>query len=511
MSAAEPAARAPEPPSDRLLRRLPSPAVLVVIVFAAILVMTVTFHGLTDVDYFWHVTTGRLIATTGAVPTTDPFSFTYAGGPWTPHEWLGELLIYELVARLGGSATLAIFGLVGGASIAVGIAVARRRGIRVPAITGAAVLTAGVLVSYLTVRPQALSWLLLAVLIGLLGGLRAERPRQALWLIPLFVLWANLHGLYVVGLGVVLVWAVATLFGRTRMAAARGWAAVGTLGAVAASMVTPAGPVGILYPLRYVQPGAWGLSHIQEWLSPNFHDPASLGLLLLIAVLLLVGWRGAGGAPGAAAALGSPGWLGVTVIVLVVISLVSLRNAPMAAVAAFPVIALSLDGLLPVRVRRAPTRSVARVRRFMEMGLALVIIGAAVVIFTPRIASNEEAALREHLPVAGVNALLNLNPRARVFAEYGWGGYVIYRMYDAGSRVFVDGRNDMYPERILDDYSSIRDARALWSSKLDAYGSDAILLPPGAGLASALAGGNGTWCESYRDNVQVLFTRCNGA
>jgi hypothetical protein len=470
----------------------------VAIVFGAILVMTVTFHGLTDVDYFWHVTTGRLIATAGSIPSTDPFSFTYAGGPWTPHEWLSELLIYELVSVVGGTAALVIFGMLGGATIAVGIATARRQGIRLPAIVGASVVTAAVLVSYLTVRPQALSWLLLAILVALLGSLAADRPRRALWLIPLFVLWANLHGLYVVGLGVVFIWAMATLFGRTPMAGARGWAALGALGAVAASMLTPAGPVGVLYPLRYVQPGGWGLSHIQEWLSPNFHDPASLGLLVLIGVLLLVGWRG------------SPGWLAVVFTVLVLISLYSLRNAPLAAVAAFGIVGRSLDNLLPAPRRRSSSPSMARVRRFMELILAAVIVVAAFVIFVPRVASNEDAAIREHLPVAGVDKLRAVNPHAHVFAEYGWGGYVIYRMYDAGGRVFVDGRNDMYPERILDDYSAIRDGSGDWSGLLDAYDADAILLPPDAGLVSAVASDH-AWCQQYRDGFQVLFTRCDGS
>jgi hypothetical protein len=510
MSAAEPAARAPEPPSDRLLQRLPSPAVLVAIVFGAILLMTVAFHGLTDVDYFWHVTAGRLMVTNGSVFSTDPFSFTYAGGAWTPHEWRSEVLIYELVHWLGGTAALVTFGLVGGATIAIGIAVARRRGIRVPAIAGAAVVTAAVLVTYLTVRPQALSWLLLAILLALLTSLAADRPLRALWLIPLFVLWANLHGLYVVGLGVVFIWAVATLLGRTAMAGARGWAAVGALGAVAASMLTPAGPTGILYPLRYVQPGGWGLAHIQEWQSPDFHDPANIGLLVLIGVLLLVGWRGAASAQSANAKPGSPGWLGVVVAVLVLISLYSLRNAPLAAVAAFGVIALSLDGLIPTRVRRAPSPSVARARRFMEMVLAAVIIGSAFVIFLPRVASNEVSAIREHLPVAGVGKLLSVNPKARVFADYGWGGYVIYRMYDAGGRVFVDGRNDMYPETILNDYTAIRDGWGDWSAKLDHYGADAILLPPDALLVAGV-GSNRAWCEQYRDTVQVLYTRCDGS
>ena len=57
------------------------------------------------------------------------------------------------------------------------------------------ILGAGILASYLTVRPQALSWALLAALVAWLDALRAERSRWALLLPLLFVAWANLHGL----------------------------------------------------------------------------------------------------------------------------------------------------------------------------------------------------------------------------------------------------------------------------------------------------------------------------
>ena len=41
----------------------------------------------------------------------DPFSFTWAGQPWTPHEWLSELLMYWLVSGLGRTGALFVFGL----------------------------------------------------------------------------------------------------------------------------------------------------------------------------------------------------------------------------------------------------------------------------------------------------------------------------------------------------------------------------------------------------------------
>ena len=228
----------------RLLRRLPGPLALFVAALGAVMLGITLAKGVQDPDFFWHLTTGELIARSGSVPTTDPFSFTWAGQPWTLHEWLSELAIYQLITRAGDVATLFVFGLLPAAIFALLAWVLARQGVGVLALGLAALPVSLVLVPYVTVRPQAISWLLLAALIGLLLALRPSRPAWALALIPFFVMWANLHGLWVIGLAVVAVYAIFTLLGRTPMSGAKGWMAAGSLGAIAATALTPPGSRG---------------------------------------------------------------------------------------------------------------------------------------------------------------------------------------------------------------------------------------------------------------------------
>jgi hypothetical protein len=141
-------------------------------------------------------------------------------------------------------------------------------------------------------------------------------------------------------------------------------------------------------------------------------------------------------------------------------------------------------------------------RRLMELAVGVVVVIAAVVII-PRLPPVVDASnVARHFPVAAVDHLVEIEPNARVFAEYGWGGYVINRLYGFGGQVFVDGRNDMYSEQILNDYSHLRDADDGWQNLLDRYRVQAVLLPPDAPLVSAAEGGG--WCEAYRDDVAVL-------
>src|SRR6478736_4853269 len=48
---------------------------------------------LADPDSHWHIAVGNWMLAHGAVPTVDPFSFTFAGQPWIAKEWLSQLLM----------------------------------------------------------------------------------------------------------------------------------------------------------------------------------------------------------------------------------------------------------------------------------------------------------------------------------------------------------------------------------------------------------------------------------
>ena len=480
-----------------MLRRLPSPIVILAFALGAVMWALTVAKGVQDPDYFWHLTTGKLIAETGRVPSVDPFSFTWYGQPWTPHEWLSELLIYRLVDGLGRMGALFLFGLFPPAIFGLLAAALTRRGARVVAIGIPFALGAFTLIPYVTLRPQAISWLILAGLVWFLLEADAKHPRRFLLLVPWFALWANLHGLYVVGLGVVGIYLLFTLAGRTPMSAARGWAVGGLLGAVAAAMITPAGPIGILYPLRYVELGDWGLANIQEWQSPSFHQPAHLGFLALIAA---VGLNGGRRTPGWSVALS---WIGIAM------GLIAVRNVPVAVVLCMPALILGLEDRLAERSMRrsrrpiSPSRGLGR--RWLEIATAIAIAIGSIAVLVPRdLDASIDADLAERFPMAGVDRLLELKPAARVLAEYGWGGYVISRVHDRGGRVFVDGRNDMYPQRVLDAYSAIRAADPGWEALAAKYRVEAVLLPPEAPVtrgAATIAG----WCEVLRDEVEVLY------
>ena len=158
-----------------------------------------------DPGTFWHVVVGRQILETGRVPQADTLSFTRAGHAWTAHQWLAEAAM-ALVHAAGGwdslllvTATLLalVYAWVGSRLLRSGLHV-------VPAVLVLALVLVTSTHNF-HVRPLVVTIALQAWTFGLLTDVEAGRaPAGRLWwLVPVFVLWANLHGGVLGGIGTV--------------------------------------------------------------------------------------------------------------------------------------------------------------------------------------------------------------------------------------------------------------------------------------------------------------------
>jgi hypothetical protein len=92
-----------------------------------------------------------------------------------------------------------------------------------------------------------------------------------------------------------------------------------------------------------------------------------------------------------------------------------------------------------------------------------------------------------------------------LFAYYDWGGYAIWKLYPA-SRVFVDGRADLYGDELLDQFKTAVQLRSGWQQVLESWQVRWVLVPPTTALAEALSLAPG-WHTEYRDAQAVLFLR----
>jgi hypothetical protein len=146
------------------------------------------------IDLTYHLRAGDIMFDTHAVLRTDVFSSAAYGSPWLNQQWLAQIVL-ATAFRLGGW-----FGLVALRALVVGLALTfvflacRAAG---AATKRAAWLTlaSGVMLpsALMVLRPQLMAILCFAVTAWLVAR-RRTHPTGVWIVIPVTLLWANLHG-----------------------------------------------------------------------------------------------------------------------------------------------------------------------------------------------------------------------------------------------------------------------------------------------------------------------------
>jgi hypothetical protein len=474
----------------------------------------------TDPDLWWHLRTGQWIMETGHVPHSDPFSFTRAGHPWVSHEWLSEVVFYELWKH-GGAAGLIVFSAI---VTTAGFMLLYLRCLLCGGKNywAAAATVLGALASAPSwgVRPQMFTFTLASLLLFLLeGGNKLEsgnknkkdRPRLLLWIPPLFLLWLNLHAGFALGLALLLAYAVGlimeTAAGNTPWQQARPIMLRVLLLLLACLALVPLNPAGAqLYRYPFDTLRSSGMrSFIVEWFSPDFHDWLYRPFLL-VWLLLLIALASSRSRP-----------KGRVIVPLLLTSLAALdavRHIPIFILVAIPVIAAAL----PVaRGSRAGSSEVSKNARRgapisswfrPSFNLAIVILIAVLALVKwVSLARNQDAREAELFPQKAVAFLRAGDQPQRIFVYYDWGGYAIWKLYPE-YRVFVDGRADLYGDDLLRQFKTAVQLRSGWRDVLDSWKVEAVLVPPSSALSQALLL-DPKWHVAFVDSKAIILVRTN--
>ena len=449
------------------------------------LVLAVSERLLQDPDTHWHIALGRWIWTTGSVPWTDVFSHTFAGAPWIAKEWLSQLILYGAFATAGwrGVAVLAAIAIAG--SFALLFAWLRRRldpSVALAIAILAVVLSAGSFLArpHILVLPVVIAWTM-----GLVGGVERRTPPWSI--LPLMVLWANLHGSFPIAYVIAGLLAAEAVVStpRDRMrAACVAWASF--LGALALSgLATPYG-----YRAMAVALGLFGsgepLPYITEW-QPLALDP--LGIAACAALTL--------------ALLGLSLRLRQNLFRILVVALLGyLMIRHVRFVSWFAVIApIVAAGPLARRFPRwaASVRVAGReaLPGIAPIGLALLAIGIGLV------KSPGPSPLTT--PTAALAQARAMGLTGPVYNDYDFGGLLIAE----GVKTFIDGRTDqLFLDGFITRWSQALQARddAPFAALLAKSGVTWALVKPlsdDARHLSALPG----WRQVYEDAVAVIYRR----
>ncbi|HEV3098002.1 MAG TPA: hypothetical protein VG104_12700, partial [Candidatus Dormibacteraeota bacterium] len=89
---------------------------------------------------------------------------------------------------------------------------------------------------------------------------------------------------------------------------------------------------------------------------------------------------------------------------------------------------------------------------------------------------------------------------------YDYGGYLVWRLYPAGGRVFIDGRVEVYGSRIFSEYLQVSYLAEGWPAVIARANPDAIVVPSAHPIVGLLQHDPG-WQILTRDQVATVFTR----
>jgi hypothetical protein len=499
-----------QPVGDRLswLDRTASALLGLAVLLALAVVFFACLTPITVTDFWWQAKTGEIIVRTGSVPTRDPFSWTANGQPWLVHEWLTEVFFYLTFVHLPNWVLLLY--KCGLAALACALVLARawlRSGSLVLGV--AAALAAGFVTrNYADLRPQMITFVLLAGLLLALDEYHAGRMRRLPWALPaIFALWANLHGGVIVGLILITLWVTGEALGQWlfRQAGSRIVPlALGLAASFAAVCLNPNGFHVYAYPFQVLgHPQV--MDYITEWWSPNLHNrdmlPFELLLLATLGTLALAGSFTRDVRTG-------------EVLILTAMAhaaLVSQRNTVPFALAAAPAVAGGLGmlwrGAGPLETVRAAARHPA-VRTAGSAALA----GMLAILLSyqiPRVPPHRwfaHAIRWDAFPHGAAEAMRRGYWPGPMYNDYVWGGFLIWKLYPQ-RRVFIDGRAEVYyPSRAFDDEMKIHRLEAGWEEALDRRGVEVILTDRWGNLARALQT-HPRWRLEFTGVVEVVYTR----
>ena len=465
-----------------------------------------TADNFAEPDLWIHMLTGQTTLHTGHIPRFDTYSYSAAGAPWHNHEWLSQVALAFFYAHLG------VFGLKLLKLICSSILIiALAKGI---SATGAAarvqrltlILSAVAISTQMQFRPQLFTFMMIAVVMMALA-IEVYRGRAILWpLIPMFALWANFHGGYIVGLGAMGI-AAASMFVQGwygdsgRMSSARRLALV-TLGCAAATIVNPFGVAlwtGVAHSVRdpLIRKVIADWVPLSTMMLSNWRNSPKELLQYVAPMLMFAGL--------VAAVVIAPDVEDIALIAVATIfigaAFYAARNVAVAVIAV--AIPLARHASLALE-RRANLKGVVQPAE-SEPPAALMAICAIALALVGGTFSNRLKTWKP-MPTGALAFMRQHKLHGNLLPQFEWGSWVLWHMGDA-FKVYIDPRGELvYTDKQEGDYAIFFYGMEGANRLLDAYTHDYVLMgvhDKGADVVRK----DPRWHLLYSDQTAALFGR----
>jgi hypothetical protein len=465
-----------------------------------------TADNFAEPDLWIHMLTGATTLRTGHIPRFDTYSYAAPNMPWHNHEWLSQVALAFFYAHLG------VFGLkllklicssilIGAVAIGISASDSAPRFQRLTLILSAVAIS-----TQMQFRPQLFTFMMISVVMMALA-LEVYRRGATLWpLIPMFTLWANFHGGYIVGLGAM---GIATVFmfaqgwlGDTKSIASAWRLALITIGCALATLINPFG-IGLWTGVAHSVGDPLIRQVVADWvpltkmMQQNWQtDPKQL--LQYVAPLLMFAWF-------AWTVVRTPDLddapLTAVAIVFIGASFYAARNVAIGAIA----VAIPLARHASLASARKLERASAAQPAESEPPGALLAICAIALFLVGGTFSNRLKTWKP-VPIGALAYMQDHKLHGNILPQFEWGSYILWHASDA-FKVYIDPRGELvYSDKQEGDYAKFFYGMDGAQQLLDAYPHDYVLMgvhTKGADLVRK----DPRWHLLYSDQTAALFGR----
>jgi len=441
-----------------------------------------------DPDLGWHLKVGEEIVNLKGVPHINNYNYTFAGD-WVDHEWLVNLVSYKIFDSFGYISLSIFFALIIVVSLILLNLFIRRYFKKAPEALIAIIQIFGLAASFphFGVRMQEFSFLFFILELIIIENFLRDRIYKSLfWFLPLFYIWANIHGSFVFGLGILFIFLIVKLLERvvlnTKIKKYFDFNnlisnynlkifSLFILGSILVTLITLYGLN--LYSFLVSYSNAFYLQVISEWLPQsafpfNYYQLVYLSFSAAIIVIAYYNLK-------REELKKINFWHFCLFILLFVAAFKSRRNFPLFFVSSFILLIPLIYSIFEIeKIKTIILRK--ELKYFLLFAMTITIISNFATLETN---NNPFNSYCNDYPCGAVNFLKkeskynNLN----IFNEYNWGGYLIWTHPER--KLFIDGRLPQVGYKghtFIEEYFEFLQKDSGFQNKLDEYDIDLVLL-----------------------------------
>ena len=460
---------------------------------ALLFILPIAFYlSITPHDYWFYVRVGKDILQSGAIPRVDTFSYTYPGRPIFYQPWLSAVIFWWAHSLGGATITFLLRGICIAIAYTIVWTTMREVGTGAKIATLLTILLGFSSSMNWSMRPQMFAYPLFAATLWVLWRWQ-KGQRTWIWILPLItLLWANLHGSFILAF---VLMGSALLFGAGDRKQLLIWTGLSLL----ATFVNPRG----IFVWQFVSDMLSSPS--DQLFATEWRPPVNAGwqmniffawLLLFIPLVAI--------SPRRFSVLEwiwflSFGWLALSGLRYVIW---------------FMFIMAILSGALLGELWKSFRREAAIGNSNSTFNYVLsVMIFLFPLMMLPGIRESwwQDAPPPYHpatTPIAATKWLA-AHPElpGHLFAEYTFSSYLTFAL--PSRLVWIDNRFNAYPPEHWETYQVISSAKPGWEDLLDKDKVNLLMLSlHSQPILVEVVEKSKQWCEQYRDQDAVIFSRC---